>query len=87
MSRAIKLAPITFINDSNIVYVRGKRSEINDQIAKNTAFGWKKDDPVYRVNLRSLYHGQVVARYMERDMNKQPIVLSYMYYDANTKRV
>jgi hypothetical protein len=69
------------------VYVLGTRSAINDRIMRDMAFGWQADDPVRRINLRSLDHGQVVARYTKRDASGKPVVQSYLRYDAAAKRV
>lgn len=69
------------------VFVRGKRADINDRILADRAFGWREDDPAYRINLRSLAHGQVIARYLKRDANGRPIVVGLLRYNALTKKV
>lgn len=71
----------------NIVFVKGSRKEVNDRIAKDTAFGWQASDPVRRINLRSLDDRQVVARYINRDATGHPIVVSYLRYNATEKRI
>ena len=74
-------------NQPDTVFVKGTRRDINSRILADTAFGWKVSDPIYRINLRSLDHGQIVARYRDRYKEGKPIVLSYYRFNAKTKTI
>jgi len=74
-------------NQPGTVFVKGARRDINNRILNDMAFGWKEADPVYRINLRSLDHGQIVARYTKRDAAGKPVVLSYYRYNATSKSI
>lgn len=74
-------------NQPGTVFVLGSRKQINERIAKDMAFGWQEDDPVRRINLRSLDDKQIVARYVRRDASGRPIVVSYLRYNAATKSI
>jgi|CXWL01.1.fsa_nt_gi hypothetical protein len=74
-------------NQPGTVFVKGARREINNRILADAAFGWKEADPVFRINLRSLDHGQIVARYTKRGADGKPVVLSYYRYNATSKTI
>jgi hypothetical protein len=74
-------------NQPGTVYVLGSRKQINERIANDMAFGWREDDPVRRINLRSLDDKQIVARYVKRDVAGKPVVVSYLRYNAATKSI